>query len=471
MVISDILSHLIELAANVTNAFTAVLFRIDDDGLSLEAREHLSLSKSFRTGARIRMGEGPIGQVAATGKPLVIDHFDPRSTPLGIFDADEHLKSVLVVPVEHDRLEGVLLVASKEAYSFSTKLQKIVSSFADQIAWHLKQEQGLPGEKGGVWPSVHKMNVFSRLIAEAADREAIAERLVQTPPSVLRCDAIAVIWFNEKGEAGRVQGQRGFVQELSEMEVIPGKGLAGSCAKKKSSILTRLMGRREAVVFSEKEKPEAFQSLAAVPIMHGDRVLGVLVCGSKKPDGLSNPELEKLSLLASTAGASLADKATAAKREEMLDPVTGLPNRRFLTEHEKTLAAKILTAHGPVFFLSARVANLAKVRMTFGGNTAQTLLRQMASGFSKVMPSPKYLFQEGEDGFLIILLNRERPEVLALEGKLCNLFENKPIFVHGNAIRIKAEWGLAAFGEDGVNLLELADLACARQGEALLPSV
>ncbi len=470
MVISDILSHLIELTANVSNAFTAVLFRLDGEGLTLVAREHLSLSKSFRAGVRVRVGDGPIGQVAATGKPMVIDHFNPRTTPLEIYDTDENLKSLLVVPVEHDRLEGVLLVASKEAYSFSTKLQKIVSSFADQMAWHLKQEQGLPGEKGGVWPSVHKMNVFSRLIAEAADREAIAERLVHTPPSVLRCDAIAVIWFDERGEVGRVQGQRGFVQELSGMEVIPGKGLAGSCAKKKSSILTRLMGRQEAVVFSEKEKPEAFQSLAAVPIMHGDKVLGVLVCGSKKPDGLSNPDLEKLSLLASTAAASLADKAAAEERGEKLDPVTGLPNRRFLIEHEKSIAEKIRAARGPAFFLSVRVTNLKRVRMTFGEDTTRALLRQMASGFSKVMPSPKYLFQAGEDGFLIILLNRERAEVLALETKLSNLFETKPIFVHGNAIRIKAEWGIAAFGEDGQNLLELANLALARQKEALLPS-
>jgi GGDEF domain-containing protein len=466
MVISDILSHLIELTANVSNAFTAVLFRLDADGGALVAREHLSLTKTFRPGTRLPLGEGPIGKAAATGQPVLIDHFDPSSTPLGIYDKEENLKSVLVTPVVNDRLEGVLLVASKEAYSFSTKLQKIISGFADQMAWHLKQEQGLPGDKGGIWPSVHKMNVFGRLIAEAPDREAIAQRLVQTPPSVLRCDAIAVIWFDQRGEVGKVQGQRGFVRELSRMEVIPGKGLPGSAAKKKSSVLTRLMGRSEAVVFSERE---TFASLAAVPISVGEKLLGVLVCGSKNPEGLSNPDLEKLSLLASTA-ASLRDKPGPVSQGEKLDVVTGLPNRHFLREHSDSIGEKLHEARGPVVFLSTRVANLSRVRTTFGKPTVEALLRQMAAGFSKVMPSPKYLFKVAEDAFLIILLNRERAEVLSLETKLSNLFENKPIFVHGNAIRIKAEWGMAAYGEDGRDLLELADMALARQREALLSS-
>ncbi len=471
MVIPDILSHLIELAANVSNAFTVALFRLDGDGSHITAREHLSLSKSFKAGVRIAVGEGPVGQAVATGEAVLIDHFDPRATPLSIYDKEENLKSVLVVPVKGDRLEGALLVASKEAYSFSTKLQKILTGFAEQMAWHLKQEQGLPGEKGGIWPSVHKMNVFSRLIAEAGDREAVAARLVETPPSVLRCDAIAVIWFDKKGEVGRVQGQRGFVQELSGMEVIAGKGLAGSVAKTKSSILTRLTGHAEPVVFSDKEKPEALGSLAAVPIVHGEKLLGVLVCGSRKPDGLSNPDLEKLSLLASTAAVSPGSKADAAPQGEKLDAVTGLPNRLFLAAHEKSLDEKIRAASGPVFFLAARVTNLSRVRTTFGKATVEALLRQMAAGFSKVMPSPKYIFKTEEDAFLILLLNRPREAVLALETKLSNLFENKPIFVHGNAIRIKVEWGVSAFGEDGQKVLELADTAFARQKEALLPSV
>ncbi len=78
MVIPNILKHLVELTANVTNAFTVGLFCIDRERKHLVLLEHISLSRSLKTGVKIPLDdEGPIATVAATGKPVVIDNFKP----------------------------------------------------------------------------------------------------------------------------------------------------------------------------------------------------------------------------------------------------------------------------------------------------------------------------------------------------------------------------------------------------------
>jgi diguanylate cyclase (GGDEF)-like protein len=468
MAIPNILKHLVELTANVTNAFTVGLFGIDRERQHLVLREHISLSRSLKTGVKIPLGdEGPIATVAATGEPVVIDNFKPGSVDLKIYDKKENLKSFIALPIIHNQLDGVLVVASKEAYCFSTKLQKIIAGFADQMAWHLNQGKDLPAPPESAQPSVHKMNVFSRLIAESPNRKKVVDRLIQTSPALLKCDAMAVIWFDEKGEAGKIQGPKDFAQELSKMESIQGKSLGHSSEKNRSSFLHRAMQKQKPLLFSDKEKSEQFKSLATVPITQGEKLLGILVCGSRKGNGSTHPELDNLSLLASSQASIQTRKKNQPKSDPKiyLDPMTQLQNHRFLTDHYKFISQKIFKNRQPVFFLDASITNLQTILKEYGQETHDSLQKQMATGFTKVVPSLKYIFKYSDNSFLILLMNRQREEVDALESKLKNLFENKPIFVQGNPIRIQMEMGLSSYPVDGEQFLDLIRLCHSRSRE------
>ncbi len=463
MVISDIFSHLIELTTNVTDGFTTALFAADHEEKTLYLRNHMSLSSNFIPGVKIPFGQGPIGQVAETLKPVVLDHFDQETIRLEIYKKKEDLKSFIAVPVIHHELEGVLAVATKETYSFAPKMQKILSGFADQMAWHLYQEKLKPNRRGRAWPSIRKMNAYSQLLAECFDRNTVGERLIEIPQSILDHNAAAVLWFDSRG-MGTIQHQRGFHQDLSMLEVNVGSGLAGACAQNRSPVLTKALHPPQTVLFSEQEAPENLGSVIAVPITMNQRLLGVLVCGSLRTDGLTLPDLDKLSLIAQAAASALyyAETKDRLLVDRNRDPITGVYNHRFLTDHQQAVSDKIFQEGQPVFFLTAQVANLPALYETHGVRHGDMLLKGMVSIFNKAIPSPKNIFKYSDNAFLIMVLKKDREQMAAIENKLKHLFSHQPLSVGGTPMTVKAEWGLSTYPDDGDHLLDLISLSWSR---------
>jgi len=468
MVISDIFSHLIELTSNVANAYSTVLYSADREEETFYLRDHFTLNSALVPKAKLPFGKGPIAQAVADGKPFVFDYFDAAAANLDVYRKNDDLKSFLIVPVVYRDLEGVLVITAKETYSFTPKLQKIVGGFADQMAWHLSQEKQHANQCGQAWPSIRKMNTFIRFLAESSDRAALAKRLLEIPASILDCDAVAVVVFSGSN-TGKVQEQRGFSQNFSHHTVHLGAGIAGACAQSRSPILSRSFDNTLMTLFSEKEEPESLKSVAAVPITQGANLLGVLVCGSLEMEGLAQPDLDKLVLIAFAASSSIYAAETKDKgvNDKNRDPVTGTYNHRFLVQYHQTVAQKIANETTPVFFLTLQLTNLVSIYETYGMARGDMLLRGIVSLCSKMIPSPKNIFKYSDNSFIIMILKMDREAVEALESKLKKLFDNKPFSVDGTPVRVKADWGLSSFPDDGKNVLDLISLSWARTSKQM----
>jgi diguanylate cyclase (GGDEF)-like protein len=466
MAISNIFSHLVELTSNVTNAYTTALYSANRKEETFSLKEHFSLNPNLTVKAKIPFTHVPISKALISKMPMVIDHFDTDPDELNIFSTTENLKSFLIVPVIHDEFEGVLVIATKDAYSFSPKLQKIVSGIAEQIAWHLFQERPALGEENKPSPSIRTMNTYLRFLADSPDQAAIAKRLIEIPPSILICDAVAVIWFNGNN-LGKVQEHRGFAEDPSLYTVVQGAGIIGACAQSSTPIISTAFDNNLMTLFSDQEKTEPFKSVAAVPIQQNNRLLGVLVCASLAPDGLSQPELDTLSMIASGAAASqiFTKKKSAPGNDKNRDPITGVYNHRFLIHHQQAISEKIFDGTLPVYFLTVQLTNLPSLYETHGIQLGDSLLRGMVSLFTKRIPSPKNIFKYSDNSFLIMILKRNREEVDSLESHLRDIFDNKPLSVNGTSLRVQTEWGLASYPDEGENLLDLISLSWARTSQ------
>jgi diguanylate cyclase (GGDEF)-like protein len=468
MAISNIFSHLVELTSNVTNAYTTALYSANRKKEMFTLREHFSLNPKLVLKAEIPFTHSIIYKTIKSKMPRVIDHFDSEADELDIFSATENLKSFLIVPVIHDEFEGVLVTATKDAYSFSPKVQKIVNGFAEQIAWHLFKERPLPGEENKACPSIRTMNTYLRFLTDSGDQATIAKRLIEIPPSILICDAAAVVWFDGSG-LGKVQEHRGFAQNPSHYSVVQGAGIIGACAQSRTPIVSTAFDNNLMTLFSDKEKTESFKSVAAVPIQHNNWLNGVLVCASLTPDGLSQPELDTLSMIASGAATSPVFKAkkSAPENDKNRDPITGVYNHRFLIQRQQAISEKIFDGDLPVFFLTVQLTNLPAIYETHGIQLGDSLLRGMVSLFTKRIPSPKNIFKYSDNSFLIMILKRNRADVESLESHLRDIFDNKPLSVNGTSLRVQTEWGLASYPDEGKNLIDLISLSWARTSQQL----
>ena len=455
MIPSNLLSHLIDLIGNVADAHTTALFGLTKDKLVM--REHFTLSRHLNRDIVIKIGEGPIGLAAQTLKPQLIEHID--SDIGGIYKKPENLKGFLAVPVVAEDLLGVLIIDTKESYQISIKLQKTLLNFAEQIAWHLHQEKHRTITND--MPNLQELNSYCKFLAESPNRSSVADRLTQIPPAIISFKSIAVIWFEENQKEGRIIGHRGFTHDLSETVVHFGKGLVGSCAKNRSPLLLRFNSERKTILFSEDEKTEDLSSAVALPIQLNETLYGVLLVGSASPEGLSHADLDKLSLIVSAAASALfcSDTKDRWVYDKNLDPITGVPNHRFLTEYKLAVSEELFKSNQPVYFLSVQLTNFADLYQTYGVDQGDAFLKQMIALFAKMIPSPKFVFRFSENTFALMLMNRKQKEVDQLQTKLKQLFEYNPLHINGVAIQASIQWGLSVYPDDAKELFKLINLS------------
>ena len=455
MIPSNLLSHLIDLIGNVADAHTTALFGLTKDKLVM--REHFTLSRHLNQNIVIKIGEGPIGLAAQTLKPQLIEHID--SDIGGIYKKPENLKGFLAVPVVAEDLLGVLIIDTKESYQISIKLQKTLLNFAEQIAWHLHQEKHRTITND--MPSLQELNSYCKFLAESPNRSSVADRLTQIPAAIISFKSIAVIWFEENQKEGRIIGHRGFTHDLSETVVHFGKGLVGSCAKNRSPLLLRFNSERKTILFSEDEKTEDLSSAVALPIQFNETLYGVLLVGSASPEELIHADLDKLSLIVSAAASALfcSDTKDRWVYDKNLDPVTGVPNHRFLTEYKLAVSEELFKSNQPVYFLSVQLTNLADLYQNYGVDQGDAFLKQMIALFAKMIPSPKFVFRFSENTFALMLMNRKQKEVDQLQTKLKQLFEYNPLHVNGVAMQASLQWGLSVYPDDAKELFKLISLS------------
>ena len=85
MSLSVLLNQLVELTGNISNAYTIALYKVDADKETLVLRHHISLSLNFDINAKVKFGEGPIGNVAKSKQHFLAEDFEKNPTKICIY--------------------------------------------------------------------------------------------------------------------------------------------------------------------------------------------------------------------------------------------------------------------------------------------------------------------------------------------------------------------------------------------------
>jgi hypothetical protein len=172
------IKRIAKLAAGVTDAFTsAILLPVgflgssssslisaatdSDSGRtkreSLEILGAHSLASSLIRDCRIPVGAGLLGWVAENGRPIHLAPFESENTSIGIYAADEEIRSLIAVPIALPvestggvEVFGVLMCDSRTSSSFSKTQVKNVEEVAQLTSrllfWGLMRRDVLSAE-------------------------------------------------------------------------------------------------------------------------------------------------------------------------------------------------------------------------------------------------------------------------------------------------------------------------------------
>ncbi len=134
--LEDVLKLIVTLTANVMKAKICSLWLLDENTQELKIRATQAMSKEYLKERSLKMGEGHVGTVAKTKKPMVIPDVlkDPLYKKKNLAKK-ENLVSMLSVPMMvKNKVIGVISCYTTTHYKFMDSDIDLLSTVANQAA-------------------------------------------------------------------------------------------------------------------------------------------------------------------------------------------------------------------------------------------------------------------------------------------------------------------------------------------------
>lgn len=240
-----------------------------------------------------------------------------------------------------------------------------------------------------------------------------------------------------------------------------GEGVAGYVAKTgEPLVVPDVRLDRQWLRFALAHPELKLQSIACVPLRHGNRTLGVLQLHNSKLDLLPGSSLSFLRVLCDYAAIALqnARQVKLVHRLSITDDCTGLYNSRYLyTMLDEEIAAARVDGHfrlgrhfSLLFFDLDRFKN---VNDTYGHLVGSRLLAETGNLVKRTLGPEHMAFRYGGDEFVALLRNLDKAAATETVTHLRERLRGTDLLAgEGTSLRITASFGLATFPQDGDDL-------------------
>ena len=220
------------------------------------------------------------------------------------------------------------------------------------------------------------------------------------------------------------------------------------------------------VRFQKEHAKRGSRSLAVLPLLVADQVVGVLVLYATETGFFDEEELKLLSELAGDISFAMQHLEALGKVEYLAfhDPLTGLPNRAVLLDRVDRMIGAARRDRRLAGVMLFDVERLRLVNDTLGRAAGDELLRDVAERFRKAMRMEDTLARVGGDVFAVAMgsFSSVTDPIRLFSDKLAAGFA-APIVVNGQELRVALKGGVAVFPNDG----DTAETLCSNAEAAL----
>ena len=202
------------------------------------------------------------------------------------------------------------------------------------------------------------------------------------------------------------------------------------------------------------------ESLLAIPLVAGDRRLGIVDLWRRGLDTYSEEELERGALLCFMVAAAWSNAQMFSDMEHraLTDALTGLFNLRWWRDMTSRLLAQTRRSGGELGILLLDLDHFKQVNDSAGHAAGDAVLRAVADGLSRAVREGDYVVRYGGDEFLLILPDSgtegARRVAEAVRVVVANLSAPTLDF-----LSVTASIGVASFPTDGQSLEEVVHAA------------
>ncbi len=263
--------------------------------------------------------------------------------------------------------------------------------------------------------------------------------------------ACALFLFDEEADSLRCRFATGVESDLiNTMTVRAGQGLAGWVARNRRPLVNaRPSAEFEAAGLA---KSTALQSALVAPLVFSDRFIGTLAVYSTQADFYTDDHRRLLDRVSEQASAVIHNSIVFEQTQEdsLTDPLTGLPNTRFMFMHLTRELARAERLKAEVALLVMDLDNFKEINDNHGHHVGDRALREVATVLRSGIRPYDICVRYAGDEFIVVLsgcgadeAERKRVELQRTVDEV--LFEARP----GRRLPLAISVGAAIYPQDG----------------------
>ncbi|HEX5889706.1 MAG TPA: diguanylate cyclase [Pyrinomonadaceae bacterium] len=304
---------------------------------------------------------------------------------------------------------------------------------------------------------VYALYEIARTFGTSLNIEHTLEILVDKVGHVVPFDTCVVYFFDDaKGyaTARHVVGKN--AQKLASRCIVLGEGVTGFALANR-----RPVNQLHPSLDFTDINPEAgikYRSMASLPLFKDDVLLGALSVYSSELDQYTDDHMRLLETVTRLAADALGNAMQHAEAESnaLTDPLTGLPNARYLSLRFDEEAARARRTDRAFQVMMLDLDEFKNVNDTFGHKTGDKMLREVAHIIEGQLREYDFLARYGGDEFVALVQEMAGSQVDELCRRIENAVQKFSLVVGRNRYaRVGISVGTATFGIDGNTLDQL----------------
>jgi diguanylate cyclase (GGDEF)-like protein len=348
-----------------------------------------------------------------------------------------HLVEVIDGTGPHDDLARIRDLGADEVGAIANAVNRLLARITSIRASMIDQARQL-GEAQRELVLKARLEQTSQELAQRLDERAMLfeiMRLTTTSPALddvlrslvervgmmLRMREVVLFLYDDSLESFAVQATHGFARKdaLQGRTLRLGEGISGGAGRDRQPVIIADVSKREDYLGFWGEA-ERVGSLAAVPIVYQDNLLGVMT--------VTRPEAEPITDVALNLLCAIADNAALAIRNAQLyermrqlsthDELTGLPNQRNLNGHLVREIDRARRFDKPFSLLSLEVDQLPSALAAVDSARGDSVLRDLAMLLLDHVRKVDTVARVGDAQFVLLLPSCDARDACTVAEKL-----------------------------------------------------
>jgi diguanylate cyclase (GGDEF)-like protein len=260
-----------------------------------------------------------------------------------------------------------------------------------------------------------------RMTTSSQELDQVLHTLVERLGHLLRLREVVIFIHDEGTEDFVVRAAYGFPREEAVVgrSVKFGEGISGRVGKTREPLIVTDVSREETYLgFWGHAAREG--SLAAVPLVHQDRLLGVLTITRPEQDPITDVQLHLLQAIADNASLAIrnAQLFTRMRQLSTQDELTGLANRRLFHTQLGMEIDRARRFEKPLSLVAIDIDHFKLLNDRHGHPVGDAALREVAALLGRSVRKIDTVARVGGEEFMVLLPRADIREAVMVAGKL-----------------------------------------------------